>query len=118
MEFFMEFENADCEHIAVENPVGVMNTAYRKPDQIIHPYMFAESPEDKENYVTKATCLWLKGLDALKTNSLSKPCNSEIFGRHPSGKAKTWEEQVSRDRAKARSKTFPGIARAMAEQWG
>lgn len=118
MEFFMEFANADCEHIAIENPVGVMNTAYRKPDQTIHPYMFAESAEDKENYVTKATCLWLKGLDVLKTNSLSKPCNSEIFGRYPSGKAKTWEEQVKRDRAKERSKTFPGIAKAMAEQWG
>lgn len=62
MDFFMQFVNADCDRIAIENPVGVMNTCYRKPDQIISPYMFAESINDTENYVTKATCLWLKGL--------------------------------------------------------
>ena len=70
MKFFMTVINADCDKIAVENPVGVMNTCYRKPDQTIHPYMFAESENDKENYVTKATCLWLKGLEPLKRNVL------------------------------------------------
>ena len=69
--FFMHFILVDIPHIAVENPVGFMNTGYRKPDQIIHPYMFADSVNDTENYVTKATCLWLKGLPKLKTNSQS-----------------------------------------------
>lgn len=71
-----------------------------------------------ENYVTKATCLWTKGLPNLKTNNLTKPDNAKMYGRFPSGKAKTWEDQVTKDRASVRSKTFPGIARAMAEQWG
>lgn len=120
MAFFMVFANADCERIAIENPVGVMNTCYRKPDQTIHPYMFASSVEDKENYVTKATCFWLKGLPPLKTNDLPKPNNSEIFGVRPNGRAFTWEERLCRagGASKARSKTFPGIANAMAEQWG
>ena len=59
--FFMCFALADCDKIAIENPVGYMSTAYRKPDQIINPYQFAESEQDGENYVTKRTCLWLKG---------------------------------------------------------
>lgn len=63
--FFMMFLTANAEAYAIENPVGFMNTAYRKPDQIIHPYMFAESPDDTENYVTKATCLWLNNLPML-----------------------------------------------------
>lgn len=116
--FFMQFMGADIPKICVENPVGFMNTAYRKPDMIIHPYMFAENENDNENYVTKATCLWTKGLPVLKTNNLTKPDNAAMYGRFPSGKAKTWEDQVTKNRACVRSKTFPGIARAMAEQWG
>ena len=115
--FFMHFVLADIPMIAVENPVGFMNTAYRKPDQIIHPYMFADGVEDGEQYVTKATCLWLKGLPKLNTNGLPKPDNAAIYGRMPSGKARTWEDTYSRS-GKVRSKTFPGIARAMADQWG
>ena len=118
MNFFMQIIEANCEKIAVENPVCVMNTAYRKPDQIIHPYMFAEDENDAENYVTKATCLWLKGLPVLETNTLPKPDNKKIFGTYSNGKAKTWEETRSGDRTTVRSKTFPGIAKAMAEQWG
>ena len=79
--------------------------------------MFAESESDTENYVTKATCLWLKGLEPLKSNDLPKPNNGELYGYWSSGKAKTWEDSTTR-RADIRSKTFPGIARAMAEQWG
>lgn len=116
--FFMQFIGADIPRICVENPVGFMNTAYRKPDMIIHPYMFAYGYEDAENYVTKATCLWTKGLPKLKTNGLKKPCNADLFGRFPSGKAKCWEDQMNTDRSRVRSKTFPGIASAMAEQWG
>jgi len=117
-EFFMKFANVDCDKVAIENPVGVMNTVYRKPDQIIEPYQFAESEDDKENYVTKRTCLWLKGLKPLQGNSLDKPNNAELFGKHPNGKARCWEEMVKGDRATVRSKTFEGIAKAMAEQWG
>lgn len=116
--FFMQFVGADIPKICVENPVGFMNTAYRKPDMVIHPYMFADGVEDTENYITKATCLWTKGLPKLSTNGLPKPNNAEMYGRHPSGKARTWEDQIKKDRAKERSKTFPGIARAMADQWG
>lgn len=115
--FFMHFVLSAIPKICVENPVGFMNTAYRKPDQVIHPYMFADSESDAEQYVTKATCLWLKGLPKLRTNGLPKPNNAEIYGRMPSGKARTWEDSYSRS-SKQRSVTFPGIAKAMAEQWG
>lgn len=117
-EFFMKFVNVNCEKVAIENPVGVMSTVYRKPDQIIEPYQFADSVNDTENYITKRTCLWLKGLKPLQGNGLDKPNNAELFGRHPSGKAGCWEEMVKGDRVTVRSKTFTGIARAMAEQWG
>ncbi len=115
--FFMRFLTANAERIAIENPVGFMNTAYRSADQTIHPYMFAESVNDTENYVTKATCLWLINLPKLRTNELPKPDNGKLFGKLPNGKNRTWEDTVSRS-AKVRSKTFPGIAKAMAEQWG
>ena len=118
MEFFMQFANADCTHIAIENPIGIMNTAYRKPDQVINPYQFAESAEDSENYVTKSTCLWLKGLPVLRTNNLPKPDNAKLFGLHPSGKARNWEETRTGNRSKERSKTFSGVALNMAQQWG
>ena len=114
--FFMQFILADIPMIAVENPVGFMNTAFRKPDQIIHPYMFADSVDDVEQYVTKATCLWTKGLPNWKTNGLPKPNKAAIYGRLPSGKARTWADTYSRS-GEIRSKTFPGIAKAMAEQW-
>jgi hypothetical protein len=94
-----------------------MNTCYRKPDQIIHPYMFADSENDREQYVTKATCLWLKQLPPLVGKGWQKPDNKKIFGVYSSGKAKTWEDCFSRD-ANVRSKTFPGVAKAMAKQWG
>ena len=113
----MRFLAANTERYAIENPIGFMNSAYRKPDQIIHPYMFAESPDDTENYVTKATCLWLHNLPVLRGNEIPKPNNAKLYGVMPSGKARTWEDTYSRD-AKVRSKTFPGIAKAMAEQWG
>ena len=118
--FFMRFVSADCERIAIENPVGFMNTAYRKADQLIDPYMFASGTTDEE-YVTKRTCLWLKGLAPLKTNGLPKPNNAKLFGRFPTGKARTWEDYgvaSGKERQKNRSRTFIGISRAMAEQWG
>lgn len=118
-EFFMKFANSCCGKIAIENPVGVMSTVYRRPDQIIEPYQFAESEEDKENYVTKRTCLWLKGLKPLRTNDLQKPDNAKIYDRWSNGKAGCWHEvQGQKNKSTVRSKTFRGIAKAMAEQWG
>ena len=116
MRFFMEMIRANCNHIAVENPVGIMNSAFRKPDQIIEPYQFAMNERDSENYVTKRTCLWLKNLPILRTNDLPRPNNAKIFGKLSSGKAKNWTDSASRD-PRIRSKTFPGIAEAMATQW-
>lgn len=100
IDFFMRFVNADCEYIAIENPVGIMSTHYRKPDQIIQPWMFGHGE-------TKATCLWLKGLPPLEPTDI-------VDGREQ----RVWKMTPGPDRAKLRSKTFPGIARAMAEQWG
>lgn len=118
--FFMHFALANCDKIAIENPVGYMSTVYRKPDQIINPYQFAESERDSENYVTKRTCLWLKGLQNLKTNDLPKPKLKKYFSKYTNGyKSKTWCEYSHFDaRSVERSKTFPAIAKAMAEQWG
>ena len=118
-EFFMQFANADCDKIAIENPVGYMNTHYRKPNQIIHPYFFGDNTK-------KRTCLWIKGLPYLvPTNMLPKPQPMYICqGEKCKGKKIGWCEGMrgikggQKERAKARSKTFPGIAKAMAEQWG
>lgn len=117
--FFMEFVNADCDRIAIENPVGYMNTHFRKPNQIIHPYYFGDS-------YLKRTCLWLKNLPELQpTNLLPKPEPLYICkGEKCNGKKIGWCEGIKgttggqKGRAKARSKTFPSIAKAMAEQWG
>jgi hypothetical protein len=84
--FFMSFTELNCPW-AIENPIGIMSTYYRKPDQIIQPWQFGHGE-------TKATCLW-KGREQ-----------------------RIWRMAPSPERAKARSKTFPGIAKAMAEQWG
>lgn len=124
--FFMHLALAHVPRICVENPVGFMNSAYRKADQIIHPYYFAESEHDKENYHKKRTCLWLKGLPPLeRTSNLPEPEPMYICqGKKSKGKKIGWCEGMrdivggQEERAKARSKTFPGIARAMAEQWG
>ena len=126
MQFFMSFVYANCEKIAIENPVGVMNTCYRKPDQIIHPYYFADSVDDSENYHNKRTCLWLKNLNPLlRTSNLPEPEPMYICqGEKSKLKRIHWAEGMrniyggQKERAKARSKTFPGIAKAMAEQWG
>lgn len=99
IDFFMKFINADCEHIAVENPIGIMSTQYKKPNQIIQPWQFGHGE-------TKATCLWLKNLCDLIPTDI-------VDGREQ----KIWKMPPSKERAKLRSKTYPGIAKAMAEQW-
>jgi site-specific DNA-cytosine methylase len=112
IDFFMMFANADCEKIAIENPVGVMSSHWRKPNQIINPYQFGDAFEKK-------TCLWLKGLPELKpTNIVTPPPRTQF----ESGKSMpTWYADAwklpKEERAKLRSKTFPGIAKAIAEQW-
>lgn len=110
IDFFMRLANADIPRIAIENPVCIMSTEWRKPDQIIQPWMFGHE-------ATKTTCLWLKGLPHLvPTNVVGKG------DRHvtKSGKSlPTWYNlPPSPDRWKIRSATFQGIADAMGAQWG
>lgn len=122
IKFFMAIANADCPRIAIENPIGHMSTAWRKPEQIVHPWQFAIVDDDRTE---KATCLWLKGLPALKPTHSKKPeiAYFEWFDEK-AGRMKRqslWYYKTRclphSDRAKAASKTFPGIARAMIEQW-
>lgn len=112
IEFFMMFANANCDKIAIENPIGVMSTFYRKPDQIIHPYMFGD-PE------RKSTCLWLKGLPCLVPTNIVDP--DIIYYKNGKGSDSPWHMNTMnlppKERAKVRSKTYPGIAKAMATQW-
>jgi hypothetical protein len=98
--FFMEFTKTDCHKVAIENPIGIMSTIYRKPDQIIQPWQFGHGE-------TKSTCLWLKGLPLLSPTKI-------VSGREQ----RIWKLPPSEDRSKLRSKTYAGIALAMASQWG
>lgn len=97
--FFMDLYNADVKHIAIENPIGIMSTRFRKPNQIIQPWQFGHGE-------TKATCLWLKNLPVLTPTKI-------VDGRE----GKIWKMPPSKERTKLRSKTYSGIAKAMAEQW-
>lgn len=112
IKFFLSLAMADCDKIAIENPVGVMSTKWRKPDQIISPFMFGDPFEKK-------TCLWLKGLPLLEA---TKVVNVPPRTKYKSGKTMpSWYAEAIKlpkeERSKVRSKTFPGIAKAMAEQW-
>ena len=112
IDFFMAFANSDCEKIAIENPVGVISSEWRKPDQIINPWQFGDAFEKK-------TCLWLKGLPKLiPTNIVEIPPRKKFDSGKtmPAWYAEAWH-LPKEERAKLRSKTFPGIAKAMAEQW-
>ena len=113
--FFMELANADIEYIAIENPVGIMNSRWRKPDQIVQPYHFGDS-------ASKKTCLWLKNLPPLEYTDVVEPGEYIEF---ESGKrlAKWYSDGLTKtktpeERRTWRSKTFPGFAKAIAEQWG
>lgn len=104
--FFLKFAEAPIEHIAIENPVSIMSTLCRKPDQIINPWQFGH-PEQKK------TCLWLKNLPLLhETNNVYE----YMMTLPEKEKARIW--WLGSGHAKERSKTFHGIATAMAEQWG
>ena len=112
IDFFMLFANADCPRIAIENPVGIMSSVYRKPDQIIQPWMFGDP-------FTKSTCLWLKGLPVLVPTDIVDKGEFTTFRsgkRHPKWYADCLGKSPH-ERAKLRSKTFPGVAKAMALQW-
>jgi len=110
--FFMEFTNLKCPKIAIENPIGIMSTVYQKPTQIIQPYQFGHTER-------KGTCLWLKGLPPLNPTNIVEP---DII-KHPSGRTDSRLHYETfklppKERSIMRSKTFEGIAQAMAEQWG
>lgn len=97
--FFNMFTLNKCSKIAIENPIGIMSSEYRKPDQIIHPWQFGHGEQ-------KATCLWLKGLPKLIPTDI-------VDGREQ----KIWKMPPSINRSILRGKTYPGIAKAMALQW-
>lgn len=111
VEFFMAFANADCDRIAIENPVGIMSSQWRKPDQYIEPYMFGD-PEKKK------TGLWLKGLPLLKPTNIVEPV---IIHCKSGANEPRWHMETmhlpQEQRSRVRSQTFPGIAEAMASQW-
>jgi hypothetical protein len=127
IDFFMKLVNAPIEKIAIENPVGIMSKIYRKPDQIIQPYYFGDEAQ-------KTTCLWLKNMPKLKHYKEIDLFNDTITHVNP-GEFYEWTDKKTgkikrqpkwyaesfmygKEHGKERSKTFPGIAKAMAEQWG
>lgn len=99
IDFFMLFANCKADRVAIENPVGIMSTKFRKPDQIIQPWQFGHGE-------TKATCLWLKNLPKLEPTDI-------VEGREQ----RVWKMSPSPERGKERSKTYEGVAKAMAQQW-
>ena len=128
IDFFLKIANADIERIAIENPVGIMSNYFRKPDQVIQPYYFGDEAQ-------KTTCLWLKNLPPLYHNSAPNLFDQEIthvskgeffeWVDKKTGKTKRQPKWCAEAFLKSmpnkgflRSKTFPGIALAIAEQWG
>ena len=109
---FMQMALANCDRVAVENPVGIMSSAWRRPDEIIQPYEFGHPYK-------KTTCLWLKGLPPLKPTEIVEPEIKTYTCKN--GKTVHFSADYGgggTGSGKRRSKTYPGIARAMAEQWG
>lgn len=100
LEFVRELMNAKVKRICIENPISIISSRIRKPDQIIQPWMFGHGE-------TKATCLWLKNLPKLEPTNIVKGRENRIHKMPP-----------SKERWKERSRTFKGIAEAMAKQWG
>ena len=112
-QFFMLFWNCKCKKVVIENPIGYMSRYFRKPDQIIQPFQFGDPAR-------KATCLWMRGVEKLRPTNIVEP----VIIKYKNGKGtdNPWHMETMKlppkERAKARSKTFMGIATAMAEQWG
>lgn len=122
VDFFMLFANCECEKVAIENPIGIMSGKWRKPDQIIQPYQFGDP-------VKKSTCLWLKGLPKLVGTKNVEAEVKYYTTKDGKGKQSEWNARQlvidgkkygynTDEFKKHRSKTFEGIAKAMAEQWG
>ena len=114
----MALATCEVKHIAIENPIGIMSSKFRKPDQIVQPYMFGDAYK-------KSTCLWLKNLPPLKPTNIVEP----VFIEYNSKKSKTGKSKYSymgqtstsggnEVARRLRSKTPDGLAKAMAEQWG
>ena len=110
IDLFMAIANAPCERICIENPVSIMSSVWRKPDQIVQPYMFGHAAQ-------KTTCLWLKNLPKLvPTNIVSR---GEMRVISTGGVYTKWiSDAPKKNRKQIRSRTFEGIATAMATQWG
>ena len=113
IDFFMALANSNIPKYAIENPIGIMSTRFRKPDQIVNPWEYGHS-------VTKATCLWLKNLPKLvPTNVVDK---GDVWVAKSGKRMSQWYYDSSclppKEREKMRNKTFQGIADAMAQQWG
>ena len=119
--FFMLFANADCPKIVIENPIGCVSTRWRKPDQIINPFQFGHD-------ASKRTCLWLKGVEPLvhteyvtprlvggKKRWANQMDNGQNITLDDNGKVVGWNTDLIK---KLRSKTYLGVANAMADQWG
>lgn len=111
--FFMEFVTCNAQKIAIENPIGIMSNVYKKPDQIIQPYQFGHPTR-------KSTCLWLQNLPCLIPTNEVEPKIIEY--KNGKGTDDAWHMETiglpAEERRRIRSKTFTGIAKAMAEQWG
>jgi len=112
IKFFINIFNSKAERICMKNPIGVLSTRLRKPDQIIQPYQFGHTDR-------KPTCLWLKGLKKLQSTEIVVP---EIKTNRNGKTASIHHDKAlnlpASERWKARSRTYQGIADAMAEQWG
>lgn len=118
IEFVLKIAYINCDKIVIENPVGILSSIWRKPDQIINPYQFGDA-------VMKRTCLWLRGVPALEHTNIVKPKYHHCSSSYRGGARKDGTRQISNipikrawDTGKERSKFFVGIADAMAVQWG
>ena len=115
IEFFLLFTKTKIKRWAIENPVGCMNSVYRKPDQIVQPFWFGDS-------ASKKTCLWLHNLPHLVPTKMVDPGERVVLssGRSlPKWYSDSFNTKIStEERRRLRSKTFPGFAQAVAEQWG
>ena len=115
IDFFMQFTKTDIKHWAIENPVGCMNSIYKKPDQIVQPFWFGDR-------ASKKTCLWLHNLPPLKPTNMVEEGPRVVLssGRSlPKWYSDSFNTKIStEERRRLRSKTFPGFAEAIAEQWG
>ena len=115
VEFVKALYNSDIEHVAIENPVGLLSSRWQKPNQIVQPYMFGDE-------ATKTTCLWLKNLPLLQPTNIVGKGERTVFSSgksHPKWYADALKNaKTKEERQTLRSKTFPGMAEAFATQWG